>query len=134
MAYTCGVISFHGHREIDVFTVCITLLIWAEVASAVVVFSIRRVIVADEGVWVSSLIRKVSFPLDAIRSIEEKRGPKTHAVTLHLDRDTPFGREIKFRAKTVRVRTGLFRWTRDAPAIEDLADASGADYEYVDDD
>ena len=95
---------------------------------------IHKVAVADGGVWISSWFRRVWVPLDAIVRIEEEWGGKSIVVTLLLDRDTPFGREIKFPAKTVRVRTGLFRWTRDAPAMEDLADASGADYEYVEDD
>ena len=73
---------------------------------------------ADEGVWIATLFRRMWIPVDAIQRIDERHYTRNDVwVTLHLDRETPFGSSISFSASN---------WS--ACDAEDLADEVGADY------
>jgi hypothetical protein len=62
-------------------------------------YRLKRVAVDGDSIYISDYSQEVRLPLGAIVGVSENRWLKFHPVTIELDRDTPWGRTIKFMPK-----------------------------------
>ena len=77
------------------------LVMWL-VGSALILWScarLKRVRLDDKHIYVSNFRREISIPLSLIENVSEVRWINIHPVTIHLRKDTEFGRSITFMPK-----------------------------------
>lgn len=92
------------------------LLLWivGTTFAAAFAWGFKRVRVDREFLYVSNYLREVKVPLREVADVYHPTMSRAVAVTVELERSTPFGRRIRFMARGRRSRaTGNFRGMDD---------------------
>jgi len=85
-------------------------------------FALKRVAIDGDTIYISDYSREVALPLSAITEITENRWLKLHPVRIAFDRDTPWGRSIKFMPK---LRFAMLNWLSH-PVVAELREVAFA--------